>query len=74
MQNTRVNKLRKNIVYFASSQGQRLIRDHLAANGVAYYIDNGWIIEGIGERRDPIIRTDALPGSFGERQLFNWRT
>jgi len=70
MENPRVNKLSKNVIYFSTSADRTLIENHLRADGTAYYIDEGWIIEAMAERRDPIINTRVLSTSFGSSATF----
>ena len=70
MESPRVNKLRKNVIYFSLSPDQPLIANHLSAGGTSYFVDDGWIVEAIGERREPIININGLSTSLGGAATF----
>lgn len=65
-----VSGLRRHIIWFSLKGDNPVIRHHIAAGGTAYYLENGWIMEGRlrGERR--LVHTSEIPLTlFGTAQF-----
>jgi cyanophycin synthetase len=59
-------RARKPIVrYFAQSAANPVIERHLRADGVAYFTDDGWLVEAQGGRTNALLPVTAVAGSFG---------
>jgi cyanophycin synthetase len=56
-----IGKAPKKIVYFSLYTNHLVIRRHLAAGGMAYYLRNGWIVEAQGPREYRIVPAASLP-------------
>ena len=61
MESERVNKVPKKVVYFATDEGNPLVRSHLQGGGTAYFAKNKALIESIGETQRTIAETSMLP-------------
>jgi cyanophycin synthetase len=71
MENPRVNKLPKRVVYFSLRENHLLIKKHLDAGGLAYFVRNGWIIEATGQGENRVTHVSAIPATFGGIAEFN---
>jgi cyanophycin synthetase len=71
MENPRVNRLSKRVVYFSLHENHLLIKKHLAARGRAYYIKDGWIIEADGQDERQLIHVTEIPATLGGAAEFN---
>jgi cyanophycin synthetase len=59
-------RARKPIVhYFAQSAANPVIERHLRSDGVAYFTDDGWLVEARGGRTNALLPVSAVAGSFG---------
>jgi cyanophycin synthetase len=61
MDNHRVNRIKRNVVYFSLSEHHLLINRHLSAGGVAYFLRDGWIVEAKGQRQYRICQALSIP-------------
>jgi cyanophycin synthetase len=61
----RVRADRKRIVWFGLEPDNPVIAAHLARGCTAYLVENGWLVQAVGARRVPLVRTADLPGGFG---------
>jgi cyanophycin synthetase len=61
----RVRADRKRIVWFSADPGNPVIVAHLGRGGVAYLLEDGWLVQATGARRTPLVRMAELPGAFG---------
>jgi cyanophycin synthetase len=71
MDDERVNRLPKEIVFFSMHPLHVTIRRHLDAGGVAFLCKKGWIVEvrdGVEQR---IIRAADIPATLGGNASFN---
>jgi cyanophycin synthetase len=57
----RVSRVPKNIVYFALSEQNPVVREHLRAGGTAYFADERALIEATGESRRVLAELSSLP-------------
>lgn len=57
----RTQREKKNIVWFSLRPGSDVIRQHLQADGTAFLLRNGWLIEATRYREMPIVRANDLP-------------
>ncbi|WP_433323552.1 cyanophycin synthetase [Spirillospora sp. CA-294931] len=56
------------LTYFGLSPDGPVIARHLARGGTAYFVENGWLTEGTGDRgRVPLVPAAEVAGSFGGR-------
>jgi cyanophycin synthetase len=67
----RVRKVKKNVVYFSLHSEHLVIKRHLAAGGIAYYVKDGWIIEAKGSSEHRIVQTHSIPITLGGRAEFH---
>jgi len=57
---------RKPVVrYFAQSAENPVIERHLRVNGVAYFLEDGWLVEAEGGRTRALLPVTEVAGSFG---------
>jgi cyanophycin synthetase len=57
---------RKPVVrYFAQSAANPVIQRHLRADGVAYFTEDGWLVEAEGGRTSALLPITDVAGSFG---------
>jgi cyanophycin synthetase len=61
MENERVNKVPKNVVYFTLDQHNPVLRRHLQSGGTAYFARNKALIEATGETQRTIAEMSTLP-------------
>ncbi|ROP33258.1 cyanophycin synthetase [Couchioplanes caeruleus] len=61
----RVRADRKRIVWFGADPRQPVIVSHLGRGGMAYLIQDGWLVQATGARRTPLVRVAEVPGTFG---------
>jgi cyanophycin synthetase len=61
----RVRADRKRIVWFGADPHNPVLAAHLGQGGIAYTLEDGWLVQAAGARRMPLIRLAELPGSFG---------
>jgi cyanophycin synthetase len=61
MENPRINKVPKKLIYFSMRSHHVLVKRHLDAGGTAYLLDEGWIVEAAGNRRSRIMRASDIP-------------
>ena len=61
----RVRADRKRVVWFAVDPRNPVIVAHLGKGGVAYLLEEGWLVQATGARRTPLIRLAELPGAYG---------
>ena len=61
MENERINKIRKTVVYFAIDESNPVVRSHLQAGGKAYFARNNALIEAVGEVQRTIADVTMLP-------------
>jgi cyanophycin synthetase len=65
----RVRADRKRIVWFGEDPRNPVIAGHLSKGGVAYVLQDGWLVQATGARRAPLLRVAELPGAYGGAAL-----
>jgi cyanophycin synthetase len=65
MENPRVAKLPKRVVYFSLRENSPLVDSHLAAGNTAYILRDGFIIEANGQVELPLVRVADIPCTMG---------
>lgn len=71
MENERVGRVKKKVVYFSMRPPHVLIRRHLAAGGTAFLHKDGWIVEATGGSESRLIRASDIPVTLGGAASFN---
>jgi cyanophycin synthetase len=71
MENPRVSRLDKRVIYFSLHENHLLIKKHLAARGRAYYLKDGWIVESDGQDEHLIVHISEIPATLGGVAEFN---
>jgi cyanophycin synthetase len=71
MENPRVNRLSKHVVYFSLHENHLLIKKHRDANGLVYYVRDGWIVEANGQEEHLIAHVVEIPATLGGAAEFN---
>jgi cyanophycin synthetase len=61
----RVRADRKRIVWFGTDARQPVVAEHLGRGGMAYVLQDAWLVQATGARRTPLLRIDDVPGAFG---------
>jgi cyanophycin synthetase len=61
MENPRVSKLKKRVVYFSLHENNPLISQHVAAGDTAYFLRDGLIIEVDGHVELPVLHVADIP-------------
>ncbi|HEX3251224.1 MAG TPA: cyanophycin synthetase [Pyrinomonadaceae bacterium] len=61
MENDRVNKVPKRVVYFAIDENNPVVRSHLQSGGKAYFARNNALIESAGEMQRTMADLSMLP-------------
>jgi cyanophycin synthetase len=61
MQNERVNKVPKKVVYFSLDENNPVLRSHLQAGGTGYFARAKFLIESIGETQRTIADASMFP-------------
>jgi cyanophycin synthetase len=61
----RVRADRKRIVWFSADPRNPVIVAHLGKGGMAYLLEEGWLVQATGARRTPLVRMAELPGAYG---------
>jgi cyanophycin synthetase len=65
MENPRVSKLKKRVVYFSLHENNPLILSHIGAGETAYFLRDGLIIEASDQREFPLVRVADIPCTMG---------
>jgi cyanophycin synthetase len=60
----RVRADRKRIVWFGLEARHPVITEHLAQGRTAYVLQDGWLVQATGARRQRLLRTDDVPGAY----------
>jgi cyanophycin synthetase len=71
MENPRVSRLDKRVVYFSLRDNHPLVRKHLASRGLAYYVRDGWVVEANGDEEHAVVRVREIPAALGGAAEFN---
>jgi cyanophycin synthetase len=71
MDEPRMNRLKRNVVYFSLRENHLSIRKHIASGGVAYFARGGWIMEALGRKEYHIARVANIPATLGGTAEFN---
>jgi cyanophycin synthetase len=71
MENPRVNKVPKKVVYFSMHPHHVVIKKHLDAGGTAYLLSRGRLIEATGDRKASIVRAVDIPITVDGTAGFN---
>jgi cyanophycin synthetase len=66
----RVRKLPRQIIFFALSGENPVLREHRAGGGTAYFLRDGWLIEATGADEHRIAREQAIPLTLGGAAKF----
>ena len=61
----RVRADRKRVVWFGTDARQPVVAEHLGRGGMAYLLQDGWLVQATGARRTLLVRIGDVPGSFG---------
>jgi cyanophycin synthetase len=61
----RVRADRKRIVWFSADPRNPVLVAHLGKGGIAYLLEDGWLVQATGARRTPLVRMAELPGAYG---------
>ena len=61
----RVRAERKRVVWFGEDARQPVVAAHLGGGGLAYVLQDGWLVQAVGARRTPLLRVADLPGAYG---------
>jgi cyanophycin synthetase len=61
MENERINKVPKSVVYFAIEESNPVVRSHLQAGGKAYFARHNALLESVGEVQRTIADVSMLP-------------
>lgn len=64
MENERVNRTPKQVLWFSLRPHHVLIRRHLAAGGTAFIHRHGWIVEATKDDQIPLVQAAAIPVTF----------
>jgi cyanophycin synthetase len=65
MENPRVSKLEKQIVYFSLRENNSLVACHIDAGHIAYFLRDGQVIEASDHREYPVLRVADIPCTMG---------
>jgi len=60
----RIQRPAKRIHYFALDSRHPVLQQHLRGGGTGYTVDNGWIIEAVGDWVQPLVAVDAVPATL----------
>lgn len=71
VENERVSRLKRNVVYFSMRQPRVLSRERLAAHGAAFFYKDGWIVEAAGGAEMRLVRASEIPATLGGVASFN---
>jgi cyanophycin synthetase len=71
IENPRVSRLSKQVIYFSLHENHLLIKKHMTAQGLAYYVKNGWIVEANGSEEHPVIHVNEIPTTLNGAAEFN---
>jgi cyanophycin synthetase len=63
-QRPKVGAQRKRVVFFSLRSDNPVIRKYLAMGGKAYWLADGWLLEGEGGTVRRVIRDSAIPATF----------
>jgi cyanophycin synthetase len=65
MENPRVSKLPKRVVYFSLRENNPLVDAHTAAGHAAYFMRDGFVVEVNDQVETPLLRVADIPCTFG---------
>jgi cyanophycin synthetase len=71
MEDERLSRVKRNVVYFSTRPPRVLIRRHVAAGGRAYVLSRGWIVEATARGETRIVRAAAIPVTFNGAAVFH---
>src|SRR5947209_13505349 len=71
MENPRVNRLPKQVVYFSLRENHLLIKKHLDAGNRAYFVRNGWIVEAVCDEEHAVMHVNTIPATLNGVAEFN---
>jgi cyanophycin synthetase len=71
MENPRVSRLDKRVVYFSLHENHLLIKKHRDAGGLAYFVKDGQLVEAVGQEEHVIARVEEIPATLGGAAEFN---
>jgi cyanophycin synthetase len=71
MENPRVSRLDKRVIYFSLHENHLFIKKHMTARGLAYYLKNGWIVEANGHEEHAVIHINEIPATLDGAAEFN---
>jgi cyanophycin synthetase len=66
-----VKGVNRKLVLFSLCGDNRLVLNHRAAGGTAYYVRDGWIMEGINGLEKKIIQVSNMPATLNGAAKFN---
>jgi cyanophycin synthetase len=70
MDEPRVNEIEKRVVFFSQHPLHVTLRRHLDAEGTAFLLRDGWIVEAQGHTEKRIIKADQIPVTFNGAATF----
>ncbi|BCJ87419.1 cyanophycin synthetase [Effusibacillus dendaii] len=65
LDNPRIRRVKKKVVYYSLYAGHPLIKRHLSVGGTAVFLKQGWIVEAVGQIERPIVRAADIPVTIG---------
>lgn len=66
----RVSRIRREVVYFSLRDDNPVVRRHCAAGGRAYWLCDGWLVEGADGTAQRLARESAIPVTLGGAARF----
>jgi cyanophycin synthetase len=66
----RVARRAKRVAFFSLDPAHPVLARHLAAGGVGYTIDRGFLVEWMGSTEERILRADEIPAALGGAATF----
>ena len=70
MENPRVSKLGKRIVYFSLEAKNPLVERHTDEGGMAYFVHDGWIVEARGNGVTRVMKVSHMPSTMSGHSAF----
>jgi cyanophycin synthetase len=61
----RVRADRKRTVWFSADPRNPVVVAHRGQGGMAYLLEDGWLVQATGARRTPLVRMADVPGAYG---------
>jgi cyanophycin synthetase len=65
METPRVSKVPKSVIYYSLDPDHPLLQQHTARGGTAYTVQNGWVVQIVGDQQHTIIEVAAVAITLG---------